>query len=226
MRIEKQWLRAGGKRARKSDWEAPGACSYKPFGNLGRQSYSALGFERVADLLQNLTSCGIIRFNVCRAVNATHKVLDPMDVQSRVAHAEDAEPISALILAALQVSNAQDYPPEVIAKVRQNFTAAHILALLSQRQVYVATLKGRVVGTASLDGQVVRSVFVEPGLQGSGIGRKLMSILEAVAAHEGVKTLKVPSSITAEGFYRALGYSVERDEYCGDERTIIMVKQL
>ncbi len=149
-----------------------------------------------------------------------------MDVQSRVAHVEDAEPISALILAALQVSNAQDYPPEVIAKVRQNFTAAHILALLSQRQVYVAMLKGRVVGTASLDGQVVRSVFVEPGLQGSGIGRKLMSILEAVAAHEGVKTLKVPSSITAEGFYRALGYSVERDEYCGDERTIIMVKQL
>ena len=149
-----------------------------------------------------------------------------MDVQLRVAHVEDAEAISALILAALQVSNAQDYPPQVIAQVRRNFTPAHILALLGQRQVYVATLKGRVVGTASLDAQVVRSVFVEPGLQGSGIGTKLMSTLETVAANKGVKVLKVPSSITAESFYRALGYAVERDEYFADERTIIMVKQL
>ena len=149
-----------------------------------------------------------------------------MKVQLRVARVEDAEPISALILAALQVSNAQDYPPEVIALVQQNFSAAHILALLSHRQVYVATHKGQVVGTASLDRQVVRSVFVDPGLQGSGIGRKLMSMLEAEAAHKGVMALKVPSSITAEGFYRSLGYSVERDEYFGAERTIIMVKQL
>ena len=149
-----------------------------------------------------------------------------MKVQLRVARVEDAEPISALILAALQVSNAQDYPPEVIALVQQNFSAAHILALLSHRQVYVATHKGRVVGTASLDRQVVRSVFVELGLQGSGIGKKLMSTLENVAAQKGYSELKVPSSITAEGFYRAMGYCVERDEYVAGERTIIMIKQL
>lgn len=149
-----------------------------------------------------------------------------MEVQIRVAHLDDAEPISALIVATLQVSNAQDYPPEVIAQVRHNFTPAHIVALLRQRQVYVATLKGRVVGTASLDRQVVRSVFVEPGLQGAGIGRQLMYSLEAVAASNGVKALKVPSSITAEGFYRAMGYSVEREEHFAAERTIIMVKQL
>ena len=149
-----------------------------------------------------------------------------MEIQLRIAQVEDAEPISALITAALQVSNAQDYPPDVIAQVQQNFTPVHILGFLSQREVYVATLKGRVVGTASLDRQVVRSVFVDPGLQGSGIGSKLMSMLEAEAAHNGVTALKVPSSITAEGFYRSLGYSVERDEYFGAERTIIMVKQL
>ena len=53
---------------------------------------------------------------------------------------------------------------------------------------------------------MVRSVFVEPGLQGAGIGRQLMYSLEAVAASNEVKPLKVPSSITAEGFYRAMGY--------------------
>ncbi len=149
-----------------------------------------------------------------------------MEIQLRIAQVEDAEPISALITAALQVSNAQDYPPDVIAQVQQNFTPVHILGFLSQREVYVATLKGRVVGTASLDRQVVRSVFVELGLQGSGIGKKLMSTLENLAAQKGYSELKVPSSITAEGFYRAMGYCVERDEYVAGERTIIMIKQL
>ena len=54
----------------------------------------------------------------------------------------------------------------------------------------------------------------------------LMNYLEEVARKENIFCLTVSSSITAEGFYRKLGYSVLRNEYYGEERTIIMEKKL
>ena len=149
-----------------------------------------------------------------------------MNVLVRAARAEDAAAISKVIIAALRESNALDYPPEVIAQVEQNFAAPQILSLMSQRQVYVAIDDQIVVGTASLDQQVIRSVFVAPGQQGKGIGRRLMARIESVAATHGLKELRVPSSITAEGFYALLGFQKVRDEFHGAERTVIMLKHL
>ena len=149
-----------------------------------------------------------------------------MNVLVRAARAEDAAAISKVIIAALRESNALDYPPEVIAQVKQNFAAPQILSLMSQRQVYVAIDDQIVVGTASLDQQVIRSVFVAPEQQGKGIGRRLMARIESVAATHGLKELRVPSSITAEGFYALLGFQKVRDEFHGAERTVIMFKHL
>jgi len=53
-----------------------------------------------------------------------------------------------------------------------------------------------------------------------------MLAVENQALMRGSQRLRVPSSITAQGFYKRLGYSKVRDEYHGDERTIIMEKQL
>lgn len=149
-----------------------------------------------------------------------------MTVQVRAALPEDAVAISQVIIEALRQSNARDYPPEVIAQVAQHFAPSHVLSLINGRRVYVATVNDRVIGTASLDQSVVRSVFVDPALQGIGIGKQLMATLERAAACEGVRLLQVPSSITAEGFYEALGFRKVRDEFHGAERTIIMDKPL
>jgi len=62
--------------------------------------------------------------------------------------------------------------------------------------------------------------------QGSDIGRQLMNVIHATAASTGVGALRVPSSITAENFYAALGYQKIRDEFYGAERTIVMEKRL
>jgi len=55
--------------------------------------------------------------------------------------------------------------------------------------------------------------------------RPLMDVLEDFAREQAVSTLSVPSSITAEGFYRKRGFAFIRDEFHGDERTIIMKKR-
>ncbi|WP_165672152.1 GNAT family N-acetyltransferase [Metapseudomonas otitidis] len=149
-----------------------------------------------------------------------------MDYEVRRASIEDAEAISTVIIAALRESNTRDYPPEVIVQVETSFSPANVKDLMAKRWVFVASFDGQLVATASLHGTAVRSVFVSPQHQGRGVGRMLMDVIHARAASAGIKALRVPSSITAEGFYRTLGYEKIRDELHGEECTIVMEKSL
>ncbi|MEN4949830.1 GNAT family acetyltransferase [Pseudomonas proteolytica] len=149
-----------------------------------------------------------------------------MSTAVRLAQASDAEGISQVILAALHSSNAGDYPADVIARVASNFTPQAVLQLLTRRTVLVALQDQQIVATAALDANVVRSVFVNPALQGQGIGRQLMVDIEQRAREAGVTVLSVPSSLTAEPFYTKLGFHTVRDVYHGNERTLVMEKAL
>ncbi|HBF07292.1 MAG TPA: hypothetical protein DDW29_03505 [Gammaproteobacteria bacterium] len=97
---------------------------------------------------------------------------------------------------------------------------------MKQRKILVITEKNYIIGTASLEGDLVRTVFVLPSKQGKKAGSLLMHYLEEVARKENISCLTVSSSITAEGFYQKLGYSALRSEYYEEERTIIMEKKL
>ncbi|MGY2050865.1 GNAT family N-acetyltransferase [Methylobacterium sp. JK268] len=144
----------------------------------------------------------------------------------RPARVDDAEAISDVIVAALHVTNARDYSEAVIARVALNFSPDRVLILMQRRTMIVATLAGCVVGTASLEGGLVQTVFVHPDHQGRGVGRRLMAAIERAARDDGVTTLTVPASVTAEPFYAALGYRAVRDRHYGEERTIEMERAL
>jgi predicted N-acetyltransferase YhbS len=98
--------------------------------------------------------------------------------------------------------------------------------LFKQRKVFVALHDQRVVGTASLDGHAVRTMFVAPDVQRRGIGRRLMEAVEAAARIARVDVLVVPSSVTAEQFYARLEFRAVRDSFHGKERTVIMERTL
>lgn len=149
-----------------------------------------------------------------------------MEIDIRLAQDADASEISQIILAALYASNSRDYSPAVIARVSLSFSPQALLALIDTRQVFVALVEQKIIGTASLDGHVVRSVFVSPQQQGQGVGRLLMAAVERCAVEAGVEVLSVPSSLTAEGFYARLGFHTVRDIYHGEERTRVMERTL
>ncbi len=149
-----------------------------------------------------------------------------MSIEIRAAQPHDAPAISRVIIDALRISNARDYSPEVIQRVESNFTAERIGKLIETRLVLVALQDQQVLGTASLDGQVIRTVFVDPTQQGKGIGRRLMAAIERQAQERGACELLVPSSLTAQGFYRQLGFTQVREVVEGEERTLIMSRQL
>ncbi|PMZ43309.1 GNAT family N-acetyltransferase, partial [Pseudomonas sp. GW247-3R2A] len=93
-----------------------------------------------------------------------------MKPQIRPATAADASAISQVIIQSLRQSNALDYPPDIIEQVEKSFSTESIRTLLTQRQVFVAMINSHIVATASLDRDVVRSVFVDPTQQGRGLG--------------------------------------------------------
>ncbi|MCY1462664.1 Acetyltransferase (GNAT) domain protein [compost metagenome] len=69
-------------------------------------------------------------------------------------------------------------------------------------------------------------MFVDPEYQGSGVGKQMMEVIENEAIAQGLERLRVPSSVTAEGFYAGLGFCKVRDAFYGEERTIVMQKRV
>lgn len=147
-------------------------------------------------------------------------------IEIRPATPADVEEISAVVLRCLRETNAQHYSADIIASAVENFSPEKVAARLIDRMVLVATVERAIIGTASLHGSSVRSVFVRPDRQGRGIGTHLMKAIEDCAEARAVDQLFVPSSINAEGFYRRLGFRHLRDEAQGQERVIVMVKSL
>jgi N-acetylglutamate synthase-like GNAT family acetyltransferase len=149
-----------------------------------------------------------------------------LECDIRAARDGDADAISEVILSSLRDTNAKDYPRAVIERLEKNFTSSAVLGLMGGREMLVAACGRRVVGTASLDRNVVRTVFVAPDAQGRGVGKRLMAEIERKARGTGVTTLIVQSSVTAQSFYASLGFIPVRDNYHGEERTIIMERDL
>ena len=149
-----------------------------------------------------------------------------MTCDIRPAQAGDAAGISRVIIRALRETNAKDYTPDIIARVELSFSSAAVERLIDQRDVFVAEMDNRVVGTASLDGQALRTMFVLPDVQGRGIGRLLVQRIERVARERQLAILTVPATVTAEAFYARLGFTAVREAYHGEERTIVMERVL
>jgi|tagenome__1003787_1003787.scaffolds.fasta_scaffold20631259_2 GNAT superfamily N-acetyltransferase len=148
-----------------------------------------------------------------------------MEIIIRPATAEDAEPVHKIVLSALRETNARDYPPSVIARLVLTLPDK-VASNLQTWCAFVAMVNGRVVGTGSLNGQTVTSVYVHPDYQRRGIATKLMDAIEHAANTQAQRTLGVQSSVTAKVFYAKRGFKLVREQSFGEEPTILMSKDI
>ena len=80
----------------------------------------------------------------------------------------------------------------------------------------VAEIEGEIVGIGAfvLEKNELRACYVAPNAFRIGVGSALVREIEEVARRHGLDRLQMDSSVTAEPFYRALGYTVsERGEH-------------
>ena len=124
---------------------------------------------------------------------------------------------------ALQISNARDYPKEVIRiQVEEHYTLKWIKETVLDKYYIVADLDNKIVGTGSLFEDELRNIFIDPDYQRKGIGRSITFHLEEIAKNKGYSEVWLVSSITARSYYLSLEYEevVEVDEEIGDMKTI------
>jgi N-acetylglutamate synthase-like GNAT family acetyltransferase len=148
------------------------------------------------------------------------------DLAIRPATPADVPVLSDLIRRTVRQSNASDYPAEVVELISANYASDKVAQRLNERDVFVCLEGQRIVGTIGLGGNQLRSLFVEPDLQGKGVGVRLVAHLEAHARKAGVAELLLSSSITARGFYERLGYRLIRFDERDDGSTFLMSKTL
>jgi GNAT superfamily N-acetyltransferase len=142
---------------------------------------------------------------------------------------EDAKKVAYIIHKAIFEVLSKDYPKRVCQNLCKGNTPSKLIekSKIRNRDIFVLEEGNKVLGTGSLSGNMVRTVFVNPRYHGKGVGRKLMNHIEKVAKKKGLKTLQFHSSLTAEGFYKKLGYKKIRKEYHKEfGRGILMKKKL
>ena len=150
----------------------------------------------------------------------------------RRATTADVPALVPLIHRVMRVSNTPDYGKENVERVITHFTAQSLTEMIKLSHSFVAERDGTLIGTASLgtskmlNDQAIRTFFVDPDIQRSGVGTALLHAIEDKARTIGLKTLPVRSSIAGEPFYAAHGYLAIGDHWDGDERTIQMEKPL
>jgi GNAT superfamily N-acetyltransferase len=120
----------------------------------------------------------------------------------------------ALRTRAVKLTCASHYSSEQIEIWAASSAPESYLRLVVTQGAVVAEDGGQLLGYGMIDRQTgeVIAVFVEPGQEGRGIGRRLMMGLEAIAAKERFTRLYLFSSLNAVDFYRATGFVAIRDE--------------
>jgi len=129
----------------------------------------------------------------------------------RNATISDAVALWAIRTDAIAQICARAYRAEVIKKWLAVPMPACWGQVLVDKQGLVATRDNQAVGFGILDikAQKIEAVFVSPGQAGTGIGRRILTALETLAARNGLAKLSLFSSINAVRFYTMAGYQLE-----------------
>ncbi|MBN3766126.1 GNAT family N-acetyltransferase [Burkholderia sp. Ac-20365] len=83
--------------------------------------------------------------------------------------------------------------------------------LVAERDFYVALHEGSVAATGMLTPSTrqVDAIFVSPSHMGKGLGRHMLSFIEARATDHALDSLRLDATLNAASFYRRFGWSGE-----------------
>jgi putative acetyltransferase len=135
-------------------------------------------------------------------------------IQVRPVRHEDACSFIEVRNAAVRGIAGKDYPSAVIdAWARSPITTAAIenfLANPDKETRLVAEYNSVIAGIGSLviEKNELRACYVLPSAARNGVGSAIIREIERIASENGVSFLQMDSSLTAESFYKALGYEV------------------
>ncbi len=139
----------------------------------------------------------------------------------RPAAEADLRPVAALIDRAVRISNAPEYDVHERLAVLQDYTLPALKRRLDRAAIFlVAEMpgmdKGPLGAVSAIDagrplaherGMLIDTMFVDPSMQGMGLGGALLDAAVERARRKGSAILTVAASLTAAPFYAHMGFS-------------------
>ena len=126
---------------------------------------------------------------------------------------QDAQAVSDMIIKTLRVSNIKDYSASEIDELAAHMQPEDIKKRAGWTHFYVALDEDALVACGAIgpywDSQEESSlftIFVDPDMQGQGVGRKIVETLEQDEYFLRATRVEIPASITGVDFYRKMGY--------------------
>jgi len=105
------------------------------------------------------------------------------------------------------------YEEEVKAFWLSEYTRERIREMNGYANFYVAELDGEIVGSGAVGDEpeeercYIFGVFIDPFIQGKGIGTKIMNTLEQDELARKYRTIYLTAALSAGKFYQKLGYT-------------------
>lgn len=144
----------------------------------------------------------------------------------------DIYAVCDIIAYTLRKVNIRDYSSQYIEDLIKSHSPEIILDRMNWAHMYVACDKDRAIGCGaiapycgSLTESIMLTIFVLPEYQGRGIGKRILNTLEADIFFKRAERVEIPSSITACGFYRKLGYDYKNGNQAPDEAGLIRLEK-
>jgi len=138
----------------------------------------------------------------------------------------DEKELSEMSRSCIVTINSKDVEKHEADALYEYFSPERFVEESNMAAVFVAELDGKIAGTATLDGDLVRAVFVSPLTHGKGVGSALMKHVEETAKKSGLKKIILRSSPYAVGFYLKLGYRTIEEIRNEAGRLTVMEKKL
>jgi predicted N-acetyltransferase YhbS len=134
-----------------------------------------------------------------------------VEIEVRAMGTGDVPDVRSLIERTVRASYRDAYSERAIEFFIHYHGENAIMKDLRHSTCLVALVRGEIVGTATLRGESIIRVFVEPEWQGTGIGRELIGSLLDQARASGSELVKLDASLVSRTFYERLGFLVVAD---------------
>lgn len=141
------------------------------------------------------------------------RISDGREVTVRAYQEQDVEAIVNVIRRNFLEVNVKDYGEKAMKTLASHHDVNWFKGVASYANVYVFCINDEIVGVGAISsfwGSVTESIlltiFVLPELQGNGIGRFIIQVLEQDDLFLRANRIEIPASITAVEFYRKQGY--------------------
>lgn len=118
----------------------------------------------------------------------------------------DCAALARLVEANIRAIHTDTFSPAGLEIWIADYQQDRLLERLGEQTFFCCEENGQLTGMIGLNGPEIIGLYVHPEATGRGLGRQLLTHLEAFAKKQGIHQLHLTSNLPMQGFYQRMGY--------------------